>query len=540
MSRKLPTPFSFPPSQSWDGNAGNWSTFIVRIGTPSQAFKILPSTNEHQTWVPVPAGCESTDPPDCGTLRGTLAIGGTSSNGFLSNKSSSWIENGIYDLGIESRLNLTGNGDYGYDTIGLGLDNSTGISLPHQVVAGIATKDFYLGQFGLDPRPSNFTTYDDPIPSFLKGLNDSNLIPSLSYGYTAGAKYRLGGVFASLTFGGYDSSRSILSNFTIPFSSDVARPLSVGVQSITATDTLQGSIDSFSEVGSFVIDSSIPDLWLPEQACSVFEQAFGLTFDNATNLYILNDTIHGRLLELNPSVIISIGIQPIHGPTVNISLPYGAFDLQASSPIYPNATNYFPLRRAANQTQYTLGRTFLQEAHVIVDYERSSFSINQAVFSNSTPEALVAIKPRSSDPAETNHRHRLSRAGIGGMTVGVLAFISIIISIILLFIRKDRKSKRIITPPSPTELEHPEMHDANGLTRSSRLSVQELDYKAEVPQTLQELSTDLVPSPAKPRLELRGSSAEFELPTSDTENVIRPTGSKVSEPPKVETSSLPD
>ena len=190
MSQNLSAPFTFQPSHSWDGNDGNWSTFVVRVGTPPQGFKILPSTSGHQTWVPVPLGCTSSDPPDCGMLRGTLPSRGAPSNGFLANQSSSWIENGIYDLGIDSHINLTGNGDYGYDTVALGLENTTGLSLTHQVVAGIATKDFYLGQWGLDPRPSNFTTYDDPIPSYLKDLVDSNLIPSLSYGYTAGARYR--------------------------------------------------------------------------------------------------------------------------------------------------------------------------------------------------------------------------------------------------------------------------------------------------------------------------------------------------------------
>jgi hypothetical protein len=41
-----------------------------------------------------------------------------------------------------------------------------------------------------------------------------------------------------------------------------------------------------------------------------------------------------------------------------------AFDLQAHWSIYPSTTNYFPLRRAANDTQYTLGKKFLQEAYV--------------------------------------------------------------------------------------------------------------------------------------------------------------------------------
>jgi hypothetical protein len=70
---------------------------------------------------------------------------------------------------------------------------------------------------------------------------------------------------------------------------------------------------------------------------------------------------------------------------VNITLPYDAFDLQLSYPYLPNTTYadpskyYFPLRQAANETQYVLGRAFLQEAYLITDYERNNFSIHQAV-----------------------------------------------------------------------------------------------------------------------------------------------------------------
>jgi hypothetical protein len=78
----------------------------------------------------------------------------------------------------------------------------------------------------------------------------------------------------------------------------------------------------------------------------------------------VNDTIHSSLQSLNPSVTFKLGNTISEGPTIEIKLPYNAFDLQASWPIYPNATNYFPLRRAANDTQYIIGRTFLQEAFV--------------------------------------------------------------------------------------------------------------------------------------------------------------------------------
>lgn len=65
---------------------------------------------------------------------------------------------------------------------------------------------------------------------------------------------------------------------------------------------------------------------------------------------------------------------------VNISLPYQAFDLQVTQPITENGTNYFPLRCSSNMSQYVLGRAFLQETYLFVDYEKSTFSLSQAQF----------------------------------------------------------------------------------------------------------------------------------------------------------------
>jgi len=67
-------------------------------------------------------------------------------------------------------------------------------------------------------------------------------------------------------------------------------------------------------------------------------------------------------VELNPSITFKLGYEIYGGQSINIVLPYAAFDLQANYPIYPKATNYFPIRRASNNTQYVIGRTFLQEA----------------------------------------------------------------------------------------------------------------------------------------------------------------------------------
>lgn len=97
---------------------------------------------------------------------------------------------GLYDLAMENKLDFSENALYGFDTVGLGASNPGALSLDRQIVGGMATKDFYLGIFGLGPKPANFT--DTPIPSYMKNLRDRNMIPSLSFGYSAGAHYRKG------------------------------------------------------------------------------------------------------------------------------------------------------------------------------------------------------------------------------------------------------------------------------------------------------------------------------------------------------------
>lgn len=164
-----------------DGDDGPWSTFALRVGTPEQVVRVLPSTAVPETWVVFDAGCISTDPKSCPDDRG-----GT----FNFNVSTTWVKKDFFSLAIELNLgyDTTNAGEYGFETLGLGYQGSGGPSLENQVIAGIATKDFYLGSLGLNPRPLNFTT-EDSHPTLLANLRTQNLVPSLSYGYSAGAYY---------------------------------------------------------------------------------------------------------------------------------------------------------------------------------------------------------------------------------------------------------------------------------------------------------------------------------------------------------------
>ena len=97
-------------------------------------------------------------------------------------------------MGLDNNLQDYDNeydvADYGLETVGLGLPGSNGVSEPNLVVGALATKDFYLGLLGVTDHPTNFTQFDDPHPTFLSTLRTQNKIPSLSYGYSAGAPYR--------------------------------------------------------------------------------------------------------------------------------------------------------------------------------------------------------------------------------------------------------------------------------------------------------------------------------------------------------------
>ena len=135
----------------------------------------------------------------------------------------------------------------------------------------------------------------------------------------------------------------------------------VGIQSITST-YLNGSTTSLLPSPTLAfIDSTVPYLYLPEDACKAFEAEFGLVYNEKNNLYFVNDDLHERLSILDPQFTFLLGNDKLSKPTIDITLPYASFDLVAKPPLRPNATSYFPLRRGA-EDQITLGRAFLQEA----------------------------------------------------------------------------------------------------------------------------------------------------------------------------------
>lgn len=162
---------------------GTWSSFALRIGSNAQVVRVLISTAGSAPWVVSTLGCSPPgNPALCVDMRGGV---------FDSDTSQSWHPLGNFSLGLELNLRPSDIATFGLDTIALGFENATGgPQVDGQIVAAISGSQNMLGMFGLGDQDTNLNNFSAPRPSFLKTLYSKNLIPSLSWGYTAGAQYR--------------------------------------------------------------------------------------------------------------------------------------------------------------------------------------------------------------------------------------------------------------------------------------------------------------------------------------------------------------
>ncbi|KAF8851774.1 hypothetical protein BDZ45DRAFT_707718 [Acephala macrosclerotiorum] len=285
----VPAPIVVSPSQYFEGIGGPWPSFELRVGTLAQNVRFFLGSSS-----------TSTVGSDCVNVKGGI---------FTPNSSTTWDSINMYGLEFEQNLGYTNSAEFGLEIVGLGYQGSGAPTVNKSVVAGAGT-NFWIGLLGLNPRPTNFTSFDEPQASLMTLLRTQS-----NTKFIAGAPYRLKRALGSLVFGGYDNSR------------------------------------------------------LLRRICPLASlAAFGLIYDHPTGLYPVDDTLHNDLVSRNPTVIFTIGNTVSGGPSTDITLSYASFDLQATYPLVGgNSSRYFSLQRAANETQSTLGRTFLQEACLTVD-----------------------------------------------------------------------------------------------------------------------------------------------------------------------------
>ena len=262
------------------------------------------------------------------------------------------------------------------------------------------------------------------------------------------------------------------------------------------------------------LDSLISQIWLPEDTCDKFAERFDLTWNATLGLYLIKDDVHDRLLTQNAtlSFTLSNDLRP-SSPNVTIIISYGSMALELT-PEYPhvaNTTKYFPIKKAANSTQYTLGRAFFQHAYVIADYERRTFSVNQAVFTSNRPSQLHEIKALDGIPGSTQPPSDPTAVPVGawvGSAVGSLCLLLLLVAAGL-WMRRRRRQRKVAYPVVNT-LELDEESRARSLVEAEGTLPVEMHSKTLSIVMLDSQATAIELAAEEPD-ELKGDWAPVEL-----------------------------
>jgi hypothetical protein len=190
-----PRPKDVDATGNFKGNDGEWSTFSINVGDEDndgggQNFEVLPSTYLGVTVLP---GISSWCTGDCPDDRGVGTVDRNQIGGVQTSPgSSTWKFAGIFDIGTPDwwqNKSDTPGGDFGLEYLGIGKASKQSWVARNMAVAATQSKDFYIGQFGLSPGATNLGKGNGEVQSILSTFQNQSVIPSVSYGYTAGAKY---------------------------------------------------------------------------------------------------------------------------------------------------------------------------------------------------------------------------------------------------------------------------------------------------------------------------------------------------------------
>ncbi|KAK1070102.1 hypothetical protein LTR33_010742 [Friedmanniomyces endolithicus] len=139
--------------------------------------------------------------------------------------------------------------------------------------------------------------------------------------------------------------------------------------------------------------------------------------------------MHDQLKASSPSLTFAVGT--LGGNTVNIEFPWAAFDHNLTTPLSDPPYPYFPLRQAANESKYTLGRVFLQEAYIVANWDNATLTVGQATSQNGSvlpllaPAETVPTTPGpSTSPAPSTQHTGLATGAIAGIVIVIVAILA--------------------------------------------------------------------------------------------------------------------
>jgi hypothetical protein len=230
-------------------------------------------------------------------------------------------------------------------------------------------------------------------------------------------------------------------------------------------------------------------MYLPRDICNEMQRILGLTWDSASEHYLIEDYASFVLDAEEPTLEFALAplsyTRPISHHDLqmlgtNISLPYKSWARELGFPQLAPGRNslYLPIRPTDDLNQYVLGRSFLQEAYLIANYERRKFTINQVNWTKMADRRVPWVLPiLAQDPYVVQsylndvdrywmeERNTTSENDIGSLVgaivVAVTLFIGVLVGLFYYFRDRRRRKERRIAEEENAIVEK-KLHEADG------------------------------------------------------------------------------
>ena len=258
--------------------------------------------------------------------------------------------------------------------------------------------------------------------------------------------------------GGYNRFRFSPRNISFEFDPDAQNDLVVqltGIEGLSSGGAGNSTVKFLSTPVQALVNSAVPHLWLPKEVCAIFASELGLTYNVRTNYYTIDKETRTRILKQN--LTFTFTLSTTTSSSLSISIPWETFDLEYFPENYSMGLNYFPIRQAIDPPDgYILGRAFLQEVYMIVDYEQRRFSLHQAQFE--TEKDVVALRP-SSGRSKQSALRKDSKKLIISLSIGIFATVMVLAlsGYFLWERRRNKKAKLAAKVVEQTAWQKPEM-----------------------------------------------------------------------------------
>lgn len=280
------------------------------------------------------------------------------------------------------------------------------------------------------------------------------------------------GLLGALAFGGYHANRIVPHAYQFPFYSDTEAALTLSVREMSLSNS-NGSQIFTSPPFPAAVDSTRPYIYLPGNAYESILRSLQLKLDPSSNHVLITNKQHASLLNQNFSLNFMLVSYADAGSKsaipVNISLPYSSLAMKLSYPYVPaaNDTWYLPIRmgnESDSNSNYVLGRTFLQEAYLIANYDKNYFKVHQVNWTTADP-SKDSIMPIDLDVTSLSKNVIIAAAVAGTVVFLLLVFL---FSCFILRRRRRQQKKlekeQILTSPTSSGDRESKLMEADSAT----------------------------------------------------------------------------